>query len=667
MKAEVKNVARRDVRRTEGVVNRMATTTPQNPGRALTEALPDGGVPAIVVVLACAILAFSSQSFSSPAVVAALAIALVVLGIIRRMGIIRSEVAELVKSEARFRALVQQSTDVTLIIDKEGGIRFASPAVADVFRRTPADVEGTSLASLVHPDDAAALSRFLRAAGAGENSVAEWRVRGDEDRWLWTENSSTDLTAEPAIAGIVVNTRDVSERRSLESRLTHQAYHDALTRLANRSLFLNRVAHAISRAPRGHKPSAVLFLDLDDFKKVNDSLGHAAGDELLVASASRLATCVRPGDTIARLGGDEFAILLEQIQGIDDAVQIADRITNSMRNSFRVQNRDVFVGVSIGIAEISTELTPDEVLRNADLAMYFAKGSDKGRYAIYAPEMHEQLVDRLELEADLRAAVDADQIEIEYQPIVHLTTGELYGAEALVRWHHARRGDVAPSRFVAIAEDTGLIVNIGRTVLRNACTQARQWRRERERARHLRLSVNLSGRHFQEPSIIEDVHDALRISGLEPWALTLEITESVLMQRSDTTLEKLRALKSLGVMLAIDDFGTGYSSLGYLQRFPIDILKIDRTFVDAVGLEDADPVLVRAILALGRTLRIETIAEGIERSEQRDGLCTLGCQLGQGFFFSRSLKPADFDRRLTTELSTPEDAPLVQLRPFPAT
>jgi diguanylate cyclase (GGDEF)-like protein len=492
-------------------------------------------------------------------------------------------------------------------------------------------------------------------------------VRGEGDRWLWTENTSTNLLGEPAIAGIVVNMRDVSERRTLESRLTHQAYHDALTRLANRSLFLNRVAHAISRAPRGHKPSAVLFLDLDDFKKVNDSLGHAAGDELLVASASRLATCVRPGDTIARLGGDEFAILLEQIQGIEDAVQIAERITNAMRNSFRVQNREVFVGVSIGIAEISTDLTPDDVLRNADLAMYFAKGSDKGRYAIYAPEMHEQLVDRLELEAELRAAVDADQIEIEYQPIVHLTTGELYGAEALVRWHHARRGDVAPSRFVAIAEETGLIVNIGRTVLRSACTQARQWRRERERARHLRLSVNLSGRHFQEPSIIDDVHDALRVSGLEPWALTLEITESVLMQRSDTTLEKLRALKSLGVMLAIDDFGTGYSSLGYLQRFPIDILKIDRTFVDAVGLEDADPVLVRAILALGRTLRIETIAEGIERSEQRDGLRTLGCQLGQGYFFSRSLKPADFDRRLTTELSTPEDAPLVRLRPSPAT
>lgn len=646
----------------------MATSTPQHTRRAFAEALPDGGVPAVVVVLACAILAFSSRSsLRSPELVAALAIALVVLAMIRRMGIIRSEVADLVKSEARFRALVQQSTDVTLIIDKEGSIRFASPAVATVFGRTPADVEGASLASLVHPDDAAALSRFLRAAGAGENCVAEWRVRGEGDRWLWTENSSTNLLAEPAIAGIVVNTRDISERRTLESRLTHQAYHDALTRLANRSLFLNRVAHAISRAPRGHKPSAVLFLDLDDFKKVNDSLGHAAGDELLVASASRLATCVRPGDTIARLGGDEFAILLEQIQGIDDAVQIAERITNSLRNSFRVQNREVFVGVSIGIAEISTDLTPDDVLRNADLAMYFAKGSDKGRYAIYAPEMHEQLVDRLELEAELRAAVDADQIEIEYQPIVHLTTGELYGAEALVRWHHARRGDVAPSRFVAIAEETGLIVNIGRTVLRNACTQARQWRRERERARHLRLSVNLSGRHFQEPSIIDDVHDALRVSGLEPWALTLEITESVLMQRSDTTLEKLRALKSLGVMLAIDDFGTGYSSLGYLQRFPIDILKIDRTFVDAVGLEDADPVLVRAILALGRTLRIETIAEGIERVEQRDGLRTLGCQLGQGFFFSRSLKPADFDRRLTTELSTPEDAPLVRLRPSPAT
>lgn len=628
--------------------------------------MPDGGVPAIVVVLACAILAFSSRSISSPAVVAALSIALVVLALIRRMTIIRAEVSDVVRSEARFRALVQQSPEVTLIIDKEGNIRFASPACSELFDRSPGEMVGLSLPSLVHPEEAVTLRRFLDSAASGKTALAEWRVRGENDRWTWTENSATDLSEEPAIGGIVVNTRDGSNRHQLQTNLTHQAYHDALTRLANRSLFLNRVAHVIARAPRRQSPSSVLFLDLDDFKKVNDSLGHAAGDELLVAAANRLATCLRPGDTIARLGGDEFAILLEAIQGLEDAVQIAERITSSMRNSFRVQNRDVFVGVSVGIAQISADLTADEVLRNADLAMYFAKGRDKGRYAIYAPEMHEQLVERLELEADLRAAVDADEIEIEYQPIVHLATGDLYGAEALVRWHHARRGEVAPARFVAIAEETGLIVNIGRKVLLNACTQARQWRRDRERARHLRLSVNLSGRHFQEPGIIDDVADALRLSGLEPWALTLEITESVLMQRSDVTLEKLRDLKSLGVMLAIDDFGTGYSSLGYLQRFPIDILKIDRTFVDAVGLEDSDPVLVRAILALGRTLRIETIAEGIERSEQRDGLRTLGCQLGQGYYFSRSLKPEDFDRRLTAELSTPEDAPLV-LRPSPAT
>ncbi|MBC7897590.1 MAG: EAL domain-containing protein [Cytophagaceae bacterium] len=604
--------------------------------------------PALAIVAGSVVIVADGARQGLPTIGAVIAMGAVGLFLVRNLREAHGEVEALMTSEARFKALVQQSSDVTLITTADGAISYASPSVAELFGQETAAIEGKALAALVHPDDAASLGRFLRAVAEGDMVVAEWRVkRGDS--WVWTENTSTDLRNEPSIAGIVVNARDISERRSLEARLTHQAYHDSLTRLANRSLFLNRVAHAIARAPRGKRPSAVLFLDLDDFKKVNDSLGHAAGDELLVACAGRLATCVRPGDTIARLGGDEFAVLLEGIADMQDAIQIAERISGALRTSFTIHGRDVFVGVSLGLAEVTTDLTPDEALRNADLAMYFAKGQDKGRYAIYAPEMHTQLVERLELEADLRAAVDANQIEIEYQPIIHLNTGDVYGAEALVRWHHARRGSVAPSTFVAVAEETGLIIPVGQRVLGRACEQAQAWRTDRRRARDLQLSVNLSGRHFMEPTLLHDVRYALDHSGLEPRALTLEITESVLMQRSESMLEQLNAIKALGVRLAIDDFGTGYSSLGYLQRFPIDILKIDRSFVEAVAHATSDPVLVRAIIALGATLGIETIAEGIERVEQRDGLRALGCQLGQGYYFARSLTPAAFDAMLQDE------------------
>lgn len=546
------------------------------------------------------------------------------------------------ESEARFRLLVQHSSDVTLIVNADGVISYASPAAALTFGRPASSLDGVALLSLVHPDDLTLAGRFLAAVPpARSRSVAEWRIRGPSGTWQWTENTMADLSREPTVAGTVINVRDISERRSIESRLTHQVFHDSLTRLANRSLLLNRVGHALARAPRSTRPAAVLFLDLDDFKKVNDSLGHAVGDELLIAGAGRLSTCVRPGDTIARLGGDEFAVLLEDLEDMGHAVQIAERISTALRTPFRMQGRDVFIGVSIGIAALQGRDTPEDVLRNADLAMYFVKGRDKGSWAIYAPEMHEEVVDRLELEADLREAVDVGDIRVEYQPIVHLETGALFGAEALVRWHHAQRGHVAPSRFVEIAEETGLIVPIGRRVLHDACRCAVAWRQLRNNGEHVRMSVNLSGRHFQERSLISDVEEALAASGLEPWALTLEITESALMQRSESTLETLRGLKAVGLQLAIDDFGTGYSSLGNLQQFPIDMLKIDRTFVDMVGTPGSDPVLARAIIALGKTLRIDTVAEGIERPEQRDGLRALGCTLGQGYLFARPMSADD--------------------------
>ena len=556
----------------------------------------------------------------------------------RRASRARRNVDDLLRSESRFRSLIHHSSDVTLIVAGDGSIRYASPAARHTFGRSAPALEGLSLVSLVHPDDADEAERFFADASERPGrSVAEWRVRGSSGAWTWTENTASDLAHDPAVGGVVINVRDISERRSLETRLTHQAFHDPLTRLANRALFLNRVAHAVARSSRGRRMSAVLFLDLDDFKKVNDSLGHGVGDELLLACAGRLSTCVRPGDTIARLGGDEFAVLLEDLDDLAHAIHIAERITTAIRTPFRMHGRDVFISVSVGIASIQLGDTPEDVLRNADLAMYFAKGKDKGRWATYAPEMHEEVLDRLELEADLRSAVDAGDIHVEYQPIVLLDTGAIVGAEALVRWTHAARGAVSPSRFVSLAEETGLIIPIGRTVLHEACQRAREWRMRRRSARSLRMSVNLSGRHFQEASLIDDVQGALRDSGLEPSALTLEITESVLMQQSDMTLAKLRALKAMGLHLAIDDFGTGYSSLGYLQQFPIDVLKIDRTFVDPVGSHGGNPVLARAIIALGRTLGIDTIAEGIERPEQRDGLKAMGCSLGQGFLFARPM------------------------------
>jgi diguanylate cyclase (GGDEF)-like protein/PAS domain S-box-containing protein len=609
--------------------------------------LPEGWGAAIVVVFACIlyILRPSEQNLSTS--VAFIAVAMVLLMIVRRVASVRDDVVTLAASEARFRGLIQNSSDVILITDADTTIRYASPSAHQVLDMTVGQLVGRKLSDLVHPDDEEIARRFfeeIKDADAGAPLVEEWRLNRPDGTTLWTENTGTNLRGERTVGGIVVNARDISERRTLQARLTHQAFHDELTRLANRALFLNRVAHAVARAPRGRHPAAVLFLDLDDFKKVNDSLGHAVGDELLVAAAARLTTCVRPGDTIARLGGDEFAVLLEDVDGMNDVVVVAERIATALRAPFCVSGRDVFISVSIGIASVALGEPPDDVLRNADLAMYFAKSSRKGHYAIYASEMHAHVMERLELEADLRAAVDHQDFQVEYQPIVNLESGEIYGAEALVRWHDPVRGIVAPGRFVELAEETGLIIPIGRMVLRAACQKTREWRTEFSGSRWLQISVNLSGRHFQEPSLLEDVRNALQDSGLEPDALTLEITESVLMQRSDQTLARLRALKGLGINLAIDDFGTGYSSLGYLQQFPIDMLKIDRTFVEAVGKAEGDPVLARAIIALGKTLGIRTVAEGIERAEQRDGLRALGCSLGQGFLFAHPTQAAEFRR-----------------------
>ena len=617
-----------------------------SPAARILATLPEGSVPALVIGVACIVFLSQTGARNLLSSAAFIAVTMVLLVLVRRVASVKDDVALLANSEARFRSLVQNSSDVIFIVEADTTIRYTSPSAQKVLGVHARELVGTKLINHVHPDDRAALAnRFfhtLLEAQGGVPSVEVWRLLRTDGPVIWTENTGTNLLREPTVGGFVVNTRDISERRTLESQLNHQAFHDVLTRLANRALFLNRVEHTVARVPRGKHPSAVLFLDLDDFKKVNDSLGHAVGDELLVATASRLTTCVRPGDTIARLGGDEFAVLLEDVDGMTDVVAVAERISTALSTSFQLGGRDVFIGVSIGIASLEMGDSPDEVLRNADLAMYFAKSRRKGQFAVYEPSMHDEMMEHLELEVDLRGAVERNEFEIHYQPIVNLVSGELYGAEALLRWNHPTRGSVPPSRFISLAEETGLIIPLGRWVLKEACEKAREWRTRFVSRRPLQMSVNLSVRHFQDPTLLQDVQQALNDSGIEPWSLTLEITESVLMHSSEATLARLRALKALGLKLAIDDFGTGYSSLGYLQQFPIDLLKIDRSFVDAVGIEEVDPVLARAIIALGRTMQIETIAEGIERPEQREGLRVLGCSLGQGYYFAKPMSAQRF-------------------------
>jgi len=384
----------------------------------------------------------------------------------------------------------------------------------------------------------------------------------------------------------------------------------------------------------------VLFVDLDDFKHVNDSLGHAAGDQLLVATAKRLKSCLRPGDTAARFGGDEFAVLLERVTSRDAAAAVAARVIDTLHQPFGLQGRTIPIKASVGLAIGRRGVEDaDALLRNADVAMYAAKAGGKDRFEVFRPEMHADMVQRLELEAELRHAADRGELVLHYQPIVELASGRITRVEALVRWAHPTRGLLGPLAFVPLAEEQGMIGPIGRWVLDEACRQARCWQDRFPAAPPLSMHVNLSGKQLQQPGLIAEVAQALEACALEPELLTLEITETVLMADIDTVSQRLQDLKQLGVLLAIDDFGTGYSSLSYLRRFPIDMLKIDKAFVDGIGKGREDVTLAHAIVNLSHTLQLHTIAEGIELPEQAANLAALGCQDGQGYHFAKPLAP----------------------------
>jgi diguanylate cyclase (GGDEF)-like protein/PAS domain S-box-containing protein len=551
------------------------------------------------------------------------------------------------QNEVRFRSLVQHSSDVIIVIRPDGAIRFVSPSVSRVLGYEPETLSERSLFELLHTDDRDRARSFCREAGqlGGVTAPVEWRFRQPEGSVLHAEIIATNLLDEPAVRGIVLNTRDVSERKRLEQQLLHQAFHDPLTGLANRALFRDRVSHALTLARRHGHAITVLFLDLDDFKKVNDSLGHAEGDRLLVAAAERFRSCARATDTIARLGGDEFAILVEDSPGPDGHAAMVDRLTAAMAQPFMLGGTEVQVNASIGVAATSGGESADDLLRNADVAMYTAKRRGKGRSETYQAHMYTDIRERLELESALRIGIESDQLLLHYQPIVCLRTGAVRGVEALVRWDHPRQGLLLPDQFVTLAEETGLIVTLGAWVLRAACAQLATWRAAHPEL-DLSMAVNISGRQLQERDIVEATRRAVTTSGVDPRAVVLEITESVLMQQTAGAPDRLLELKALGVQLAIDDFGTGYSSLGYLRRFPIDILKIAKPFVDDVGQGADRSAIARAIVGLSETLKLRTIAEGVELAEQRSTLLDLGCELGQGHYFAPPMPAAGLEEIL---------------------
>jgi diguanylate cyclase (GGDEF)-like protein/PAS domain S-box-containing protein len=525
-----------------------------------------------------------------------------------------------------------------MIVTPDGMMRFTSPASERMLGLKAEDIVGKNLLDLWLGADVQVLRAFLAEVAATPNGTVgpvelrmEHRLKG-----FVLEIVGSNLTNDPAVSGLALNFHDISERKALEEKLRQLAFHDPLTLLANRNLFRDRVQHALTLAHRGSTSVAVMFLDLDNFKNINDSLGHETGDRLLQAVAQRLVETTRSSDTVARLGGDEFAILLEGITTSAQAEDVAGSLIASLEPPFSLNAMGVHVGASIGVALSTPESNAAALLSNADLAMYHAKAAGKNRFATFEPKMLEMLNERLSLEADLSRAFDNQEFFLEYQPIVDLGTRALLGVEALIRWRHPTAGVLLPGRFIHVAEECGHVDKLGRWVLMRACCDLYEWRSSVAGGVGLRVAVNISSRHLQNGELVNDVAIALKMSGLEPENLVIELTESTMMYNIDANLERLRQLKALGVRLAIDDFGTGYSSLAYLHRFPIDILKIDRSFISRLTNSGKGPELARAVITLGQTLGLDTVAEGIELEPQVAALLALGCLAGQGFLFAKA-------------------------------
>ena len=551
------------------------------------------------------------------------------------------------RAERRLRLMLQYASDVICILDHDLTIVHVTPAVEPIVGLPAPELLGMNWLEIVTDADREAARDLVSLAQGGRPARGEVRLDSEDGSVRHVDAVVTEVIDED-LMGFVVTCHDITDRHQLEEQLTHQAFHDALTGLANRALFRDRLGHAMARA-RGTGGYGVLFIDLDDFKTVNDSLGHAAGDELLREMTGRLRLCLRDGDTAARLGGDEFAILLEDVEGDDHCTDIARRLLEALSQPFEIGGTEVTTGASIGIAVGQAgPASPEDLMRNADLALYDAKNAGKNRFAVFAPTMHEAALARLSLTSDLRHAIERGELVVFYQPLVDLASAKIIGLEALVRWEHPALGMLLPGQFISLAEETGLIVPLGRMVLHTALRDTVRWQRDHETHSELHIAVNVSGRQLQDPGIVDDIRLAIRASGIEPSTVVLEITESVLLPGDGVIVERLHALAALGVHLYIDDFGTGYSSLSYLQMLPVDGLKLAQEFVEQLPGTDSESGLVRTIRDLAGTLGLSAVvAEGIERPEQWRSLLSLGYSVGQGFHLAVPM-PAE---RIPTFLS----------------
>jgi diguanylate cyclase (GGDEF)-like protein/PAS domain S-box-containing protein len=555
----------------------------------------------------------------------------------------RSEVA-LRRSEERYALAVRGANDGLWDWDLQNDRLFLSPRWKQMLGYGEADVpdQADAWLDLVEDSDRTALRSALKSHFDGDDThfELEHRMRHREGREMWVLTRGVVVRDEQQrVVRMVGSQTDITARKLAEQQLVYDAFHDSLTGLANRSLLLDRMAVALAARARGSgAPFALLFLDLDRFKTVNDSLGHRGGDRLLVGIARRLERVVRPGDTVARLGGDEFAILVLNAREAGAAVHVAERVLESLARPFQIQGQEVFVGGSIGIAlSGETAADPEGLLRDADLAMYRAKDAGRGRYEVFDLELHRAALQLLRLETELRRAVAAGDFVMHYQPIITLDRGTIVGFEGLVRWRHAERGLIPPARFIAVAEETGLIQPLGWFVLEQSCEQAAIWQRKFPADPPLFMSVNVSGRLFAQPTAVDRLLRILETSGLPPESLRLEITENVVLEHGEPVMRRLLELRAMGVQLSIDDFGTGYSSLSYLQRFRYDSLKIDRSFVSGIEGGGDSRTIVETILSLASHLGIGVVAEGVETAEQLQHLRRMGCALGQGFWFAQAL------------------------------
>jgi diguanylate cyclase (GGDEF)-like protein/PAS domain S-box-containing protein len=561
-------------------------------------------------------------------------------------------------AEAYFQTLVQDTSDAILIVGDDGIVRYATPSAASIFGDII--VEGVPLQDLVQDgernDLVRALGRMREQAGR-QSYYGDMRITRRDNVSVQVQVRCSDLRGESTVGGMVLTLRDVTEHHQLEEELKHRAFHDALTGLPNRLLFQDRAARGLVATRRGGTTAGVLFVDLDDFKVVNDTMGHSVGDELLVAAGTRLASAVRDSDMAARLGGDEFAVLVENVADSAAVDAFAERIVQAFGEPFALTDGSVLSTATVGVATTEESADVDELLRHADLALYAAKAAGKRQWRRYQPILSAGMVRRREVRAALEDAVKNSEFNLVYQPIVDLTTGQVAGFESLVRWRHIQWGMMYPAQFIELAEETGHIVPLGSWVLGQAAADVSQWARRIARPAPLYVSVNVSARQFRDPGFVDGVRRVLAESGLAPSALMLELTESVLIRRDERIHADLSELKAIGVQLAIDDFGTGYSSLSYLRELPFDVLKIDKSFIEGIGTSQQRLALVEGIISIAGTLHLSVIAEGIEAELQRELLVSMGCQYGQGYLLAMPVEAAHAEVLIRTGHSLVPELP----------